>query len=642
MVVGIIFAFGFASFGVYRQLTSSAATLNNAKNQCILAGRVYNDTNSTCAERCAGGDTIADNVYKIYSATNTGYCSKAVVHNISQDDCVNTLHRRYINSVDGCARLAKQVSTNNAQQCQADYPNYKVVNPGIDKCTKDTVEPVTVSSGSSGSGSQSGNTAATVDTDLNQNKCEELFGRIGKTIDVNGKSTYVCERVCQAGAGSLVQGTQLSKPYYCNKTFSATATISQAKCQNLNRKWVNDIPGCARRIDNVLTANAVQCSVGYPQYTPGSTADNAKCTVAAASPSDTPSGGSESTGGVATGSGEAGSSSATGAGFKIVVYKQKDFKGESKTFTAEQADLAGTGFNDKISSYKIVKGEWQLCDDADYLNCTKRWASDADLSGGKHNDKFSSLRPVTKTTYADPEVTVVPQCIDEDGVVVPLNADKLCPDTSSLGCEDGYVIVDGECKIPVVTASVYIPVDTSFKKTDKKGDVDGEKKCLLLGRQWIGHGNGGEHGCSMVTCNLEKDGAPRKNDGKPYCVSYKYDAAYAVQMNEKQCKALNRVWIEQVGRCAQVPNRKDKDQTKVKAPQCTGNTTTYYIFKAKDKEDECFNPTFFQRAKGVANVTGGVLGNVLRAGPRAFCTAKPGYHWDGHANACRKDPPPPP
>ena len=324
--------------------------------------------------------------------------------------------------------------------------------------------------------------------------------------------------------------------------------------------------------------------------------------------------------------------------FRIVVYTKKNFEGEEKVFTNSQASLGG--LNDKISSFKIKQGRWQLCEDADFKkNCIKVWASATNLDGGKNslNDKISSLRPVTDVRFEEASDDVLPSCVDaQSGAVVEATEDNVCPEAAVLACTTGYELKNNECKQPVVEADVVRPVDETFK-----GEW-GEKKCLLLGREWIGKPkgkeiNGGKYGCSLVTCNLLQDGRPKH---KAYCISNKFDSPYAERMSQAGCEKLDRQYIEQVGMCAKVPNRKDANQTVVGAKQCKGSKTVYYIYKAADRNDTCYTPSFFQRAQGVVKVTGGTLGDALQAGPKAYCGIVKGgaFHWDKNKNACVKDP----
>ncbi len=318
----------------------------------------------------------------------------------------------------------------------------------------------------------------------------------------------------------------------------------------------------------------------------------------------------------------------TEGSFKITVYKDKDFKGASETFTTEQATLSGK-WNDKISSYKIQKGRWQLCEDANFTkSCNSPWASNPDLK--KKSDTISSLRPVTSTALVDASSDVIAQCLDAYSKPVAADADNACPEGSTLTCPEGFTLDESTCKEEVLTGDTIVPVDTSFK------GKDGKKECELLGREWIGKVNrkvinNGQYGCSLVTCDRKADGAPKQFPGGPVCVSNKYAKAYAQDLGENKCKTLHRVWISQVQRCAQMPNQKDKNQTLVKAPQCAKEYSTYYIYKAANQEDECFKPDFFQQVKGVANVTGGAVGAGLQLGPKAFCSTVKGgnYHWTG-------------
>lgn len=651
-LIAVLVVVAFASFGAYRVFYSKAATAPAAsqyiakvatENGCELTGRIWKDNDCLGSAALIGKSDPCRNKDATYKTkqgsdgTTRGYCTTALAVTMSENDCVNSYHRMYVKEL-GCARRAGQDNTNDARQCignaknaVADTDPYKkyvnyVAESNIDKCIAVTIATPPPTGGSGGSTT----TAATLgDGD------QRLCGNLGRTYDATAKK---CKTVCKADAGTLVVAASSTQHYYC--TNAVAPDITQARCAELHREWVT--VGCARRPDQKDTNAAPQCITGFPYYNANfttklngtrtdvcevdkatATANEASGTLAGVvitpdTPPITPTDPVDVTPGK----------------FKITVYPDINFKGVPKVITVEKANLTADGWNDKISSYKIQGGRWQICEDADFkTNCTKQWASDPDLTkGGKtsKNDKISSLRPVTTTTFLDAPDDVLATCQDADGIVVT-PTENTCPDGSTLKCPEGFTIKGSDCKEAVVKPDVFVPVDDTFK------GKDGQKNCELLGREWIGKPkgnkviNGGSYGCSTKTCNLEKDGAPRQNDGNPVCVSYKFDAPYAIKLDEKACKDLHRVWVDQVGLCAQAPNRKDKDQTINSAKQCAGDYKVYYIFKARDKQDECFKQDFFKKVSGVVKSTGGVLSAGLQQGPRAYCsTVKSGnYHWTG-------------
>lgn len=641
-IIALFVVLTVAGLGAYRVWQSSAATVNSehvvkvaTEEGCWLAGRKYDTAKKDCTTTCRSAAAGKFKTKVGSDGTTRGFCTEAVAETMSAEDCTITLHRYFIKEV-GCARRVDQDNTNSARQCLPNYPNYIAEN-ARDKCVAATIAPPPTGD-------------ATVKTDaIAKAECKLL----GRTFDTTKNA---CKRDCTADSGTLLIGD--FNTYYCNK--AVATVISSDRCKSLHRQWA--IIGCARRVDQKDTNNAPECVAGFPYYNSNSEA-SATGGLDVCEPDANTAAQNEASGiigGVVVdpanpepGTGDTGDDAedpdsppntndpATndGSNFKITVYEDINFKGKDKTYTSEQA-LLKEGWNDKISSYKIQKGRWQLCEDKDYeTNCIRRWASNPDMTRadeGSHNDKISSLRPVLVTTLEDAAADVVPLCIDSSGAPVAATGENLCPENSVLSCPGDFVLKAGECKEKVVTPDSFLAVDKTFK------GKDGERDCLLLGREWVTKGNGGEHGCSTVTCNLPADGAPRNNNDKPYCVSYKFDAPYAIKMTEKQCTNLHRIWVDQVNRCAQVPNRKDKNQTVVDSKQCEGKFSVYFIYKAKDKEDECFKPSFFERAKAVTKKTGGALGNVLDVGPRAFCQAKKGWHWDKHADTCKKDPPPAP
>jgi hypothetical protein len=321
--------------------------------------------------------------------------------------------------------------------------------------------------------------------------------------------------------------------------------------------------------------------------------------------------------------------------FVVNLYKQVNFGGSPLTLNKATTKLP-SGWAGNVKSYRIIKGRWQICDQANYKMksgkpCPKPWASNPNLISSKK--PLGSLQPATINLSPDAANDPIAHCTNANAqAVAPNPATNVCPAGSPLACPVGYVVDNGGC-LPTVAAFAYRPVDKSFVgKT-------GERNCELVGREWIHAGNGGDFGCSLVTCNLQRDGVPRGTGAAKYCVNSTFDAAYAVVLSKATCKDLGRIWIVQAGRCAQVPNRKDKNQTIVKAKQCSNSNYTYYIYRAGGKHDECFSPTVFQRAKGVVKATGGGLSAVLHTGPQAYCKARSSYHWNNTTKKCIKNPP---
>lgn len=521
---------------------------------------------------------------------------------------------------------------------------------------------------------------------------DSLSEEMCKLLGREPASANKCKRVCVAGAGSMLTKGDTR---YCQH--AVAESINQERCKQLNRKWVGS--GCARLVGQKDTLNALQCLPGFPYYNANFKGDATNTDVCEKDKNTADQNeqngvlGGQPVGGGAKPEdptkpddcnqadasarcapqdpGDDDDAGAARADYRIILFKEKDFKGDKLDVTAtlndddtvtmtvkadkkkleDVTDLAKMpkGWNDKVKSFKVMKGRWQLCEDASYeKGCIKPYASDPNVADGKNKKKISSARPFVKTVQDETVDEFPAPCIDANGQPVQLDqVTNKCPDNTKLTCPetDGsgnkLELKGDQCIAVTIEADVVVPVDTSFK------GKQGERKCKLLGREWISAGNGGEHGCSIETCKNHRDGRPRtvqvtgdSSDDQQkrtdtVCISYKHDVPYAVKLDpkakqsEKKCEELSRIWIEQVKLCAQVPNRDDKNQTIVKAEQCAGKKTTYYIYKEKAKTDECFNPNYFDRAKGVAKSVGGSLSAALKQGPKAYCKVAKGgkYHW---------------
>lgn len=97
---------------------------------------------------------------------------------------------------------------------------------------------------------------------------------------------------------------------------------------------------------------------------------------------------------------------------QITFYEHDGWRG--RTFTANQQvrDFTRNGFNDRASSVVVDRGQWEVCDDANFRgNCmVLRHGSYESLAGMGLNDRISSVRPVGKrNSYANEAPAPLPQ-----------------------------------------------------------------------------------------------------------------------------------------------------------------------------------------------------------------------------------------
>jgi hypothetical protein len=88
---------------------------------------------------------------------------------------------------------------------------------------------------------------------------------------------------------------------------------------------------------------------------------------------------------------------AIGGGTGITVFKERNFRGPAATYTYDVPNLAQTGFNNQISSFKVGPGEeWLMCDQPNYGGqCVNVSGQERDLRMNGWNDRASSLRRVS-------------------------------------------------------------------------------------------------------------------------------------------------------------------------------------------------------------------------------------------------------
>lgn len=78
----------------------------------------------------------------------------------------------------------------------------------------------------------------------------------------------------------------------------------------------------------------------------------------------------------------------------ITVYRDANYRGQSMTFREDVPNLRSLGMNDAISSIRLSRGTWEVCEDANYRGRCEIVRGDIrDLRNTGMNDKISSLRP---------------------------------------------------------------------------------------------------------------------------------------------------------------------------------------------------------------------------------------------------------
>jgi hypothetical protein len=82
---------------------------------------------------------------------------------------------------------------------------------------------------------------------------------------------------------------------------------------------------------------------------------------------------------------------------EIVVFENAGFRGQSRRITDEVPNLRDLRFNDRISSFRILSGVWEVCRDADFRGQCETFDRDVpNLDRHGWNDAISSLRPLRR------------------------------------------------------------------------------------------------------------------------------------------------------------------------------------------------------------------------------------------------------
>ncbi len=83
-----------------------------------------------------------------------------------------------------------------------------------------------------------------------------------------------------------------------------------------------------------------------------------------------------------------------GGGPDLVLFEHRDFGGEARPIRDDIPDLVRLGFNDRVSSFKIFRGEWEMCEHAYFQGRCWRYSYDMPVLPNKQNDRYSSVRRV--------------------------------------------------------------------------------------------------------------------------------------------------------------------------------------------------------------------------------------------------------
>lgn len=110
-------------------------------------------------------------------------------------------------------------------------------------------------------------------------------------------------------------------------------------------------------------------------------------------------------------------------GVGITVFKDRNFRGSSATYTNEMSDLSRAGFNNNISSLRIGPGEqWEVCDQPNFRGtCVVVSGEESDLRRNNWNDRISSFRRVGGTPGPGPATPYIVLYTDTNFRGMPTN-----------------------------------------------------------------------------------------------------------------------------------------------------------------------------------------------------------------------------
>lgn len=79
---------------------------------------------------------------------------------------------------------------------------------------------------------------------------------------------------------------------------------------------------------------------------------------------------------------------------QVILYRDQGYRGGSIAVTGDVANLQSFGFDNRMTSIRVLEGVWELCEHPNYGGACTTIKADEDYSGRPFNDHLSSLRRV--------------------------------------------------------------------------------------------------------------------------------------------------------------------------------------------------------------------------------------------------------
>ncbi|WP_205472814.1 hypothetical protein [Nocardioides sp. SYSU D00038] len=173
-------------------------------------------------------------------------------------------------------------------------------------------------------------------------------------------------------------------------------------------------------------------------------------------------------------------------------------------------------------------------------------------------------------------------------------------------------------------AAPAAPATTDAEAPARTSRIDpriGRTACTLLGRRWA-------RGCSRFACINPRHYAKTGRNAETCRIGGRHGRSFGVEIEERRCRALGRVWVNPLNFCVSDPVRSHRAVPD--ARQCAVRGRTYVQLSEREGfYDECLSRSRVAELRRIAARTGRGLAAVAAERSRVQCAWRPRSVWRG-------------